>query len=124
MSYSFNLEKLIRYLKNEKIISQNLINNIFKEQYYNLLLNISKKYSLDFEKTASMLYFPRYEIKLDISFILFKYKNKYNLKKPNIFLRLFVNYTKHTCRIYDDGKVSIDNNFIDDNEIKQILILQ
>lgn len=105
-----------------KIRSETCIKNHLETHYIKNAVYINKTYGIDLEQAFKMFYYAEYLLDITISFNIYGINNRYFIKKPNIFRRIFRKYTVSYIQLFCD-KIFIDNRQIDSVEAENIEII-
>ncbi len=122
MAKSISLKEFMQVMADIKIMSETCMKNHLETNYIKNAVYINKTYGIDLEQILKMFYYAEYLLDITISFNIYGINNKYFIKKPNIFRRIFRKYTISYIQLFCD-KIFIDNRQIENEEADNIKII-
>lgn len=122
MAKSISLKELMQVMADIKIRSETCIKNHLEIHYIKKAVYINKTYGIDLKQALQMFYYAEYLLDITVGFNIYGINNRYFIKKPNIFRRIFRRYTVSYIQLFCD-KIFVDNRQLDNVEADNIKII-
>mgnify|MGYP006066566195 CR=1 FL=1 len=122
MSKSISLKEFMQVIGYIKLRAENCIKNHLEKYYIKKAEYINKTYGIDLKQALQMFYYAEYILNITVSFNIYGVNNRYYIKKPSIFRRIFRKYSVLYIQLLCD-KIFINNRQIDNVEADNIKII-